>query len=61
MTKAVNFGSLKKAGYGKPSITKEVYYYKEVIDDETVTEIDKLNGRAVIGGVDLTSDIQQYI
>jgi hypothetical protein len=61
MTKGVNFGSLKKAGYGKPSITKEVYYYKETIDDEVVVEIDKLNGRAVIGGVDLTSEIQQYI
>jgi hypothetical protein len=61
MTKGINYGTLKKGGYGKPSVTKEVYYYKEVIDGETVTEIDKLNGRAIIGGVDLTVGIQDYI
>lgn len=61
MTKGINYGTLKKGGYGKPSVTKEVYYYKEVIDDEVVTEIDKLNGRAIIGGVDLTATIQDYI
>jgi hypothetical protein len=61
MTKGINYGTLKKGGYGKPSVTKEVHYYKEVIDDEVVTEIDKFNGRATIGGVDLTSTIQDYI
>lgn len=61
MTKAINFGSLKKSGYGNPSITKEVYYYKEVIDGEVVAEIDKFNGKAVIAGVDLTKDILDYI
>jgi hypothetical protein len=61
MTKGINYGILKNGGYGKPSVTKEVCYYKEVIDGEVVTEIDKLNGRAIIGGVDLTSTIQDYI
>lgn len=61
MTKAINFGVLKKGGYGKPSITKEVVYYKEVIEDEVVTEIDKFNGRAIIGGIDQTKDILDYI
>lgn len=61
MTKSINFGVLKKSGYGKPSITKEVVYYKEVIDGEVVTEIDKFNGKAIIGGVDQTKDILDYI
>ena len=61
MTKGIKFGTLKKAGYGKPSVTKEITYYKEVIDGEVVVEIDKFNGRAIIGGVDLTKDILDYI
>ena len=61
MTKSINFGTLKKGGYGKPSITKEVTYYKEVIDGETVAEIDKFNGRSIIGGIDQTKDIMEYI
>lgn len=61
MTKAINFGSLKKGGYGKPSVTKEVTYYKDVIDGDVVVEIDKFNGRAIIGGIDQTKDIMDYI
>nr|WP_300838895.1 phage major tail tube protein [uncultured Acetatifactor sp.] len=61
MTKEINFGSLKKSGYGKPSIKKEVTYYKEVIDGEVVAEIDKFNGKAIIGGVDQTKDILDCI
>jgi len=61
MTKSIDFGVLKKAGYGKPSITKEVTYYKEEIDGEVVTEIDKFNGKAIIGGEDMTKDILDYI
>ncbi|MBO5032145.1 MAG: phage major tail tube protein [Lachnospiraceae bacterium] len=61
MTKGINFGTLKKGGYGKPSIKKEVTYYKEVIDGETVVEIDKFNGRSIIGGIDQTKDIMDYI
>lgn len=61
MTSEIDFGALKKGGYGKPSITKEVVYYKEVIDGEIVTEIDKFNGKAIIGGVDQTKEIQDYI
>ncbi len=61
MTKAINFGKLKKSGYGNPSITKEVAYYKEVVDGEIVTEIDKLNGKVVIDGVEITKAISDYI
>lgn len=61
MTKGINFGVLKKGGYGKPSVTKEVTYYKDVIDGEVVAEIDKFNGRSIIGGIDQTKDIMEYI
>ncbi len=61
MTKGINFGSLKKGGYGKPSVTKEVTYYKDVVDGDVVVEIDKFNGRAIIGGIDQTKDIMEYI
>ena len=61
MTKGINFGSLKKGGYGKPSVTKEVTYYKVVVDGDVVVEIDKFNGRAIIGGIDQTKDIMEYI
>lgn len=61
MTKEINFGVLKKSGYGNPSVTKEVVYYKEVIDGEVVTEIDKFNGKAIIGGVDMTQNILDCI
>lgn len=61
LTKAIDYGKLKKGGYGEPKITKEVTYYKEVINDEVVTEHDKFNGKSVIGGVDITKDIMNYI
>jgi P2 family phage contractile tail tube protein len=61
MTKAINFGTLKKGGYGKPSITKELYYYKDEIDGEVVAEVDKFNGKVIMAGQDLTKDILNYI
>ena len=61
MTKAIDFGKLKKGGYGNPKITKEITYYKEVIDGEVVTEIDKFNGTVIIAGENLAKDIESYI
>ena len=61
MTKSINFGSLKKGGFGNPSITKEVTYYKDVIDDETVAEFDKLNGKCQINGQDVVTGISDLI
>lgn len=61
MTKGIDYGKLKKGGYGEPKIKKEVTYYKEVIDGETITEIDKFNGKVVIAGKDMTKDILKYI
>lgn len=61
MTKAVNYGSLKKGGYGNPSVTKEVTYYKDVIDGVTATEVDKINGVYVVGGKNMLEEIDKYI
>lgn len=61
MTKSFNMGSLKVGGYGSPSIKKEVTYYKDVIDGEVVTEIDKINFRYVVNGVDKGAQINEMI
>ena len=46
---------------GNPSITKEVTYYKDVIDDEVVAEFDKLNGKCQINGQDVVTGINDLI
>lgn len=61
MTKKVNYGKLKKGGYGNPSITKEVIYYKDQVGDTVITEIDKFNGKAIVNGVNLMADIDNLI
>lgn len=58
MTKAINFGSMIKGGHGKPTVTKEVVYYKEEIDGEVVAEIDKYHGKNIVGGIETTKGIQ---
>lgn len=61
-TKEINFGSLKKAGYGNPSITKEIVYYKDVVDGVTVTEVDKINGTPfTINGVNMAAETDSMI
>ncbi len=61
MTKSIDYGKLKKGGYGNPKIKKEVVYYKEELDGEVITEIDKINGKCVINGVDIAPDIESLI
>lgn len=66
MTKVVTLGSLKKGGYGNPSITKEVTYYKDEIEDANgkktvLTEVDKLNGVFKLNDVDQLAGITKYI
>lgn len=61
MTKSINYGKLKKGGYGNPSIKKEVIYYKDVLDGETITEVDKFNGKCMINGKNMMQDVEQYI
>jgi hypothetical protein len=57
MTKSINLGKLKKAGYGEPSIKKEVVYYKDEIEQDgkktTLIELDKLNGIYKVNGTDM--------
>lgn len=61
-TKQINFGSLKKAGYGNPSITKEITYYKDVVDGVTITEVDKINGSPfTINGVNMAAESDSMI
>lgn len=61
MTKAINFGKLKKGGYGKPSITKELIYYQDMLDGEVVTEVDKFHGKCIVNGVNLMQDVDELI
>ena len=60
-TKSINYGRLKKGGFGNPSITKEVIYYKETLDGDELTEIDKYNGKCKINGEDVVSNIDDLI
>jgi len=61
LTKAINYGKLKKGGYGNPSIKKEIVYYKEELDGEVITEIDKFNGKCVINGENVMEDVEALI
>lgn len=61
MTTKVDYGSLKVGGVGDPSIKKSVTCYTEEIDGEIITDINKLTGRCIIAGVDLTEKLQKYI
>lgn len=61
MTKNINYGKLKKGGYGNPAIKKELIYYKEELDREVITEIDKFNGKCIINGKNIMADIESLI
>lgn len=61
MTREINFGKLKKAGYGNPSITKEVTSYKDEIDGTVVTHIDKFGAIFIVDGEDLMKGITDLI
>lgn len=61
MTKAHDYGKLKKGGYSNASIKKEVIYYKDQVGDDVIEEIDKFNGKAVINGNDVLGDVESLI
>lgn len=61
MTKTFNYGSLKKSGYGNPSVTKNITYYKDEIDGTTITEIDKINFKFVVNGEDKLAQINDLV
>lgn len=61
MTKSINYGKLKKGGYGEPSIKKEIATYKDVVDGKVVTDINKIDPKCVINGVDLLKGITDLL
>ena len=61
LTKGINFGKLKKGGYGNPSIKKEVLYYQDKVGETVITEVDKLNAKYVVNGVDMMADVADLI
>lgn len=61
MTKSSNFGEIKKSGYGNPQIVKNLTYYKDMIDGDLITEIDKFNNKLIVNGKDLTAPIADLI
>lgn len=61
MTKKVNYGKLAKGGYGEPSIVKEVVYYKEELDGEVITEVNKFGTSSIINGVNIMADVESLI
>lgn len=61
LTKGINFGKLKKGGYGNPSIKKEIIYYKDKVGETVVTEVDKINAKYVVNGVNQMADVEKLI
>lgn len=61
MTKKINYGKLKKGGYGEPSVTKEVIYYKEVLDGKVITEVNKFGSSNIINGINVMADVESLI
>ena len=61
MTKEINFGKLKKGGYGEPSVKKELVYYKEEYNGQTIIEVDKFNNVYVVNGEDKLAGLADLI
>ena len=61
MTKEMQYGTLKKGGYGNPKVVKEIAYYKDEVDGKVITEIDKFNYKYVVNNKDLLAGIADMI
>lgn len=57
----VNNGKLANGKKGEPEIEIEIYYYKIVIDGVTELELDKLNFKFVLHGVDMLAKIREQV
>lgn len=57
----VNLGKMVKGKKGEPEVELEVLYLKMEVGGEVVTELDKLNFKYTVNGVDLLSDIRKNI
>lgn len=58
VVKEITPGSVKAGGKMESSITLTLSYYKIVLDEVTVMEIDKLNGVFVVNGVDVLKEVR---
>jgi len=59
--KTLTLGSAEGGKKMECETTLEVYYIKIVIDNETVLEVDKLNFRYILNGVDMLEKIRAQI
>lgn len=56
----INLGTAKRADKMDSSVKMSLIYIKYVANDKILLEIDKLNGKCIINGVDMTGDYKQY-
>lgn len=57
----INNGKLVNGKKGEPEIEIGIYYYKIVIDGVTELELDKLNFKFVLHGVDMLAKIREQV
>lgn len=56
-----SLGKLVKGKKGEPEIELEVLYLKVLINNKTMLELDKLNFKYVLNGVDMLAEIRKMI
>ena len=61
MTKSINYGKLKKGGYGNPSLRSEERRVGKEYNSEVITEIDKFNTKCIINGENIMQEIESLI
>ena len=59
--KGFSGGKLKKASPIEPGFKLEVTYYKLEVDGTCLFEIDKLNSKCIINGVDVLGEVKKYL
>lgn len=61
VTKSNNLGSVEKGGDLGASTVLEVFYIKTIVNGVIKLELDKLNSKFVVNGVDYSTDDQAYL
>ena len=56
-----SLGKLAKGKKGEPEIELEVFYLKILINNKTMLELDKLNFKYVLNGVDMLAKIRSQV
>lgn len=59
--KTTSLGTVQKGKKGEPSIELEILYIKIMINNKTTLELDKLNFKFVLNGVDMLAKIRKQI